>query len=292
MIKSMTGYGKGQGQAQTIALTVEIRSVNHRYGDISVKAPRSLLAYENDIKKRVAERLKRGKIDVFITQEATGAAAILPVLNRPLAEAYLTLFAELARDYPVEESVPLALLVAQKDVISLREGEIPEADLRESLQAALDQAIDRLEGMRTAEGEATLQDIGQRLQIVEDLLRQIEGRASLVPREWQGKLRDRLSRLAPELEFDPQRIAQEIAVFADRCDISEELARFRSHLQQFKGLYQALEPVGRQMDFLLQELNRESNTMGSKSNDPELTGLVVGLKAELEKVREQVQNVE
>jgi uncharacterized protein (TIGR00255 family) len=292
MIRSMTGYGRGQCQSQTVALTVEIRSVNHRYGDITVKAPRALLPFENDIKKRVAERLKRGKIDVFITQEAIGAAAVLPTLNRPLAEAYLTLFAELARDYPVEDKFPLELLVTQKDVISLREGEVPEAELSESLQAALGQALDRLERMRMAEGEATLQDIGQRLQVVEDLLRQIDERASRVPREWQARLRERLSRLAPDLDFDPQRVAQEIAIFADRCDISEELTRFRSHLQQFTGLYAAAEPVRRQMDFLLQELNREANTTGSKSNDPELTGLVVNLKAELEKVREQVQNVE
>ncbi len=292
MIKSMTGYGKGQGEAPGVAITVEIRSVNHRYGDISIKLPRALLASENDIKKRVADRLKRGKIDVFVNQDTRGGAALLPAINRPLAEAYLSMFSELAKYYPVEGSVPLALLVSQKDVVTVREGEIPEADLRVALDAALVQALDMLEGMRRVEGEATLRDFEQRLVCIDELLRQLEERAVLVPLEWQGKLKERLARLAPEVEADPQRLAQELVLFADRCDISEELVRFRSHLQQFRGLLVNGEPVGRQLDFLLQELNREVNTMGSKSNDGDLTRQVVSLKSELEKVREQVQNVE
>jgi uncharacterized protein (TIGR00255 family) len=212
-IKSMTGYGKGQCQTPTVVLTVEIRSVNHRYGDISVKAPRSLLAQEGAIKKLVAERLKRGKIDVFITQEAIGAAALLPVLNRPLAEAYLALFGELARDYPVTGGIPLPLLVGQKDVVTLREGDIPETDLAAALQAALGQALDMLEGMRVTEGQATLQDFEQRLRVIEDLLLQIESRAARVPREWQGKLRDRLARLAPDLDFVLHLVGKLVVLF-------------------------------------------------------------------------------
>ena len=146
--------------------------------------------------------------------------------------------------------------------------------------------------MRTREGEATLRDMEARLEVVEKLLAAVEERAPQVAAEWQNKLKERLGRLAGDLAVDEQRIAQEIAIFADRCDISEELVRFRSHLSQFRGLFGSDEPVGRQMDFLVQELNREVNTMGSKSNDAELTRQVVSIKAELEKVREQVQNVE
>lgn len=292
MIKSMTGYGKGQSAADEVALTVEIRSVNHRYSDVSVKAPRSLLALEGEIKKTVARRLKRGKIDLFINQESAAAATVIPTLNRPLAAAYVELFEEMRTVYAVDGGIPLSLLAAQKDVLVLRESEPAEASVRRCLEEALATALENLERMRLAEGEATLRDMEGRLAVVEGFLAQVEERAPLVPEEWRTKIAERLARLEKDFEWDPQRVAQEIAVFADRCDISEEITRFKSHLQQFRDLFASEEPVGRQMDFLVQELNRETNTMGSKSNDAELTRLVVAIKAEMEKVREQVQNVE
>jgi uncharacterized protein (TIGR00255 family) len=162
----------------------------------------------------------------------------------------------------------------------------------EALERALEKALDNIEGMRVAEGEATRHDMVARLENVQNMLAQVESRAPQVPQEWQVKIAERLDRLAKDFEWDPQRVAQEIAVFADRCDISEEIIRFKSHLKQFMALFDSAEPVGRQMDFLVQELNREVNTMGSKSNDAELTRMVVSIKSELEKVREQVQNVE
>jgi len=292
MIRSMTGYGKGQGNADGITLTVELKSVNHRYMDITVKSPRSLLPFEAEIKKKVGERLRRGKVDVFINQEFATAGGTVPVLNRPLAEAYVRLFDEMRSDFPVEGSIPLALLAAQKDVILVTEGSVPEELIRGCLDEGLLRALDAMEKMRLAEGESTRIDMEERLSVVEGFLVGVEERAPQVPIEWQAKLKDRLARLQTDVEFDPQRLAQELALFADRCDISEELVRFKSHLQQFRGLFAVADPVGRQMDFLAQELNREVNTMGSKSNDAELTRQVVAIKAELEKVREQIQNVE
>lgn len=292
MIKSMTGYGKGQASADGICLTVELKSVNHRYNDVTVKSPRSLLPFEAEIKKKVAERLRRGKIDVFINQEFATASATVPVLNRPLAEAYVRLFEEMRSHFSLSGEIPLSLLASQKDVIQVTEGAVAEELVRGCLDEALLRALEAMEKMRLAEGEATRLDMEERLSVMEEFLDQVEERAPQVPLEWQAKLRERLARLQKDLEFDPQRLAQEIALFADRCDISEEVVRFRSHLKQLRGLFTVLEPVGRQMDFLLQELNREVNTMGSKSNDAELTRQVVTIKAELEKVREQVQNVE
>ena len=292
MIKSMTGYGKGQAGSDEVALTVEIKSVNHRFGDISVKAPRSLMALEGEIKKRVAQRLKRGKIDVFINQEFTGNSIVVPTWNRSLADAYIRLFEQMGEAYDLQGGIPLSLLVGQKDVVGLQETPLAEDLLKPVLEGALDRALEAMEKMRRTEGEAMQRDIESRLLFLETSLADIERRAPEVPREWQAKLRERLARLQQDVECDPQRVAQEIAVFADRCDISEEVVRFRSHLEQFRTLLGAGEPVGRQMDFLVQELNREINTMGSKSNDAELTRLVVSLKAELEKIREQVQNVE
>lgn len=292
MIKSMTGYGKGQGTAPGMTVAVEIRAVNHRYGDVTVKAPRILLGREMEIKKRVVERLKRGKIDVFISHDLDGLGSGVPTLNRPLAAAYMELFQQVSRDFSVAGTVPLDLLVSQKDVVTIQEGSVDEQDLSAALDGALGQALDMLEGMRRIEGEATLADFRQRLKMVEQLLAGVEERAPQVPLEWQGRLRERMQKYGQEWEADPDRFAQELAIFADRCDISEEITRFRSHLQQFTELFTAGEPVGRQLDFLVQELNRETNTMGSKCNDAELTRFVVALKAELEKIREQVQNIE
>jgi uncharacterized protein (TIGR00255 family) len=246
---------------------------------------------ENQIKKRVASVLKRGKIDVFITQETTSQSISEPVVNEALVEAYVRLFRQLIGKYDLEGGVPLGLLATQKDVLQLQEVNVAEQDLASCLMPALDAALQAVVGMREKEGEATRVDIVQRFDLLLGLIEQIVERAPQVPAEWQQKLKERLTRLGDEAG-DPQRVAQEIAVFADRCDISEEITRFNSHLEQFRELLQQAEPVGRQMDFLVQELNREANTMGSKSNDAELTRLVVLLKSELEKIREQVQNVE
>jgi uncharacterized protein (TIGR00255 family) len=292
MIKSMTGYGQGRAKVEGTVVNVEIRTVNHRFCDVTVKVPRALLSLETKIKKTVGERLKRGKIDLFITQEFTEGAAMVPTLNRSLAVAYVELFEEMRTAFAVDGGIPLSLLVAQKDVIVPKEAPIPEDEMSRCLEMALQQALEGVEQMRFAEGEATQKDVEGHLAAVEGLLDQVEQRAPQVPLEWQGKLVERLERLKKDFEYDPQRVAQEIAVFADRCDISEEVARFKSHLVQFQTLFADSEPVGRRMDFLLQEMNREVNTMGSKSNDAELTRLVVTIKAELEKIREQVQNVE
>lgn len=291
MIRSMTGYGRGRAQVGEIAFSVEIRTVNHRYGDINIKAPRLLLPYEAEIKKQVGANLKRGKIDVFVSQEPTEAAVTVPVLNKPVAKAYMDAFKQIQDEYGLTNGASLDLLVAQKDVLVLQESSFDEDQLRQCLSEALDAALKALVLMREKEGEATRIDMSQRLGLMAELLEQIEERAPQVPIEWRQKLQERLARFSEEAA-DPQRIAQEIALFADRCDISEEVVRFKSHLEQFADLFDAKEPVGRQMDFLIQELNRETNTMGSKSNDADLTRQVVTIKAELEKIREQVQNIE
>ncbi len=291
MIKSMTGYGRGQAQVDGLSFSVEIKAVNHRYGDINIKAPRLLLPLEAQIKNQVSGVLKRGKVDVFITQETTGRVPAQPVINQPLADAYMQVFQQLTENHALSGGIGLNLLLAQKDILTLQDVDIEEQELSLCLTSALDTALQALLVMRRKEGEATAEDIAQRLDLLADLLAEIVVRAPQVPIEWQQKLQERLARFGNEVG-DPQRVAQEIAIFADRCDISEEVTRFKSHLEQFHDLMQQNEPVGRQMDFLVQELNREANTMGSKSNDAELTHQVVVLKSELEKIREQVQNIE
>ena len=288
----MTGYGKGEARQEEVTVTVEIKTVNHRYADISVRLPRTFLSHENGVRKQVGKALGRGKIDVFVNYELASGAQAVPTVNRDLAASYHGLFVDLAREFDLNDQITVSHIINQKDVVQVKEAEIDEAVLGVCLGQATAMALEQLIVMRLAEGEETRKDLEERLNAAEKMLVQILTRAPQVPLEWQEKLTERLARLQQGIEFDPQRVAQEIAVFADRCDISEEVARFKSHLVQFRTLFDDDEPVGRRMDFLVQELNREVNTMGSKSNDAELTSHVVALKAEFEKVREQVQNVE
>lgn len=292
MIKSMTGFGKGIATLHGATLTVEVKTVNHRFCDISIKCPRAIAIWESEIKKRVGERLKRGKIDIYVGLESTTGGTTVPTLNLPLAEAYYRIFEELRGRLGLSGEVPLALVTGQRDVLLLQEEPIAETALRPALDHALSLALEGVELMRQAEGQATRDDMEGRLSLLAGLLDAVTVRSALVPQEWQAKLRERIARLTQEMEFDPARVAQEVALFADRCDISEEVARFRSHLGQFHTLMASGESVGRQLDFLVQELNRETNTIGSKSNDAELARLVVTIKSELEKIREQIQNIE
>ena len=292
MLNSMTGYGKGEVRQDDITVTVEIKTVNHRYADISVKLPRSFLALENVIRKQVGAVVGRGKIDVYVNYELAGEARGMPKLDNDLATAYHRLFVELEGELKLQDSIAVSDIIGQKDVVQVEEAQVQEEAMASCLRSATASALDNLMAMRAAEGEETRKDIMARLDATEAILAQIECRAPQVPVEWQERLTERLQRLQQNVEWDPQRIAQEIAVFADRCDISEEITRFKSHLVQFRGMFDDHDPVGRRMDFLVQELNREVNTMGSKSNDAELTKAVVMLKAELEKIREQVQNIE
>ena len=292
MLNSMTGYGRGEAQQDDVTVSVEIKTVNHRHADISVKLPRTFLILENAVRKQIGQALGRGKIDVYVNYELSSEAKEVPTLNRELAAAYHRLFAGVVKEFDLQDQVTISHIVNQRDVVMIEEAEIDEETLGTCLQRATAIALEQLLTMRLAEGEETRKDIDERLNAAEALLAQIETRAPQVPLEWQGKLTERLAKLQQNVEWDPQRVAQEIAIFTDRCDISEELARFKSHLAQFRALFNDAEPVGRKMDFLVQELNREVNTMGSKSNDAGLTMSVVALKAELEKVREQVQNIE
>ncbi|MDY0190438.1 MAG: YicC/YloC family endoribonuclease [Desulfuromonas sp.] len=292
MIKSMTGYGKGEFVGDDATYSVEIKTVNHRYADVGVKLPRALMFMESELKKQVAQRLTRGKIDLFVSRETAAQTQLIPVVNEALAGEYAKLFRNMSAQFNLGSEIPLSLLAAQKDVIQLREADIDEEAVRGSLTQALSLAVDAVEKMRAQEGAALQLDLQQRVDAIEQMLKEIAARAPQVVLEWQQKLNIRIERLQDGIELDPQRLAQEVALVADRCDISEELVRFDSHLAQFRQLFSAEDAVGRQMDFLLQELNRETNTMGSKSNDAELTRQVVAIKAELEKIREQVQNIE
>ncbi|SNB45071.1 YicC/YloC family endoribonuclease [Geobacter sp. DSM 9736] len=292
MVKSMTGYGKAETSSSVGKLTVEIRTVNHRYGEVSVKLPRTLLSCENVVRKAVFERLKRGKIEVSIQQEASPGAGIVLEPDIELARGYAEAFRKLQSSLGIEGPIPLSLIVSQRDVLNPREISSAAEDLELNLLAAVQQAVDSVDKMRIREGNALVQDLEERRKGLNLLIAGIEERAPLIVAEHAARLRERVRQMLGDLQVDEMRLAQEVALLADKSDVTEELVRFRSHLQQFDETLLLDEPVGRKLDFLMQELNREVNTIGSKANDGEMAAVVVQIKAELERIREQVQNIE
>lgn len=292
MIKSMTGYGKAVTETEQGRTIVELRAVNHRYGEISVKLPRNLIAFETDVRKLVGNRLKRGKIDVFVQREEHGAVTAQPQVNLPLARAYRDAFGQLRSELGLPDQVTLQLILAQRDVLVAGEVGEDEELLREEVLRTIGAALDALETMRAREGEALLVDLVARRATLARLIERVAERAPAVVSEYAVRLRERLAQLLGGSGVDETRFVQEVAIMADRSDVTEELVRFRSHLVQLDDTLALAEPIGRKLDFLMQELNREVNTIGSKANDAEMAALVVELKAELEKIREQVQNIE
>ena len=292
MIKSMTGYGKGEAVSERGRFMVEVRSVNHRYGEVSVRMPRGFLSLEQEVKRAVSAVLKRGKIDVTIQWEETVGLERIPSIDSVVAGGYYGAFTGLARHRGMTADVPLSLIIAQKGVLKESGTEIDEAEFLPQLVSAVQAAVGAIDAMRSREGDALAHDLLARRKQVAEWAGLVGARAPQVVAEYRQKLKQRLDQLLEGVEMDPARLAQEVALMADRCDVTEELVRLSSHFAQFDETMGHAEPVGRKLDFLMQEMNREVNTIGSKSSDAEITTLVIRIKAEMEKMREQVQNVE
>jgi len=292
MLKSMTGYGKSESVSADGKLSIEIRSVNHRYGEISVKLPRQFMSLEGEIKKRVADRFKRGKIDIFINFEQPTGSATPPQVNFALAKAYHDTFVALNHHLGIYEPIPAAIILAQKDVLTSQEITPDMEGVSAALFRTLSEAMDSFESMRNVEGEALFTEINGRISIISGTVESVAVRSPVAVTANVERLKERVARLLGDLQLDEMRLAQEVALIADRMEITEELVRLRSHFKQFDSLLNLDEPVGRKLDFLLQEMNREVNTIGSKANDAEIAAMVVELKSEMEKVREQIQNIE
>jgi uncharacterized protein (TIGR00255 family) len=292
MLMSMTGYGKSEENTLVGKIAVELRSVNHRYSELSVKIPRQFLSIENEIRKRVSERFRRGKIDIYIQFDQSSEGVTPPQANLPLAKAYYDIFTKMGNELGLQEPVSLAQVLAQKDVLSYQEVSLDLDQVVPALYSALAGALESLESMRRKEGESLDSEIRGRVESVITLVEKVASFAPAAVSANAARLRERIDRFMGETQIDESRIAQEVAMLADRMDITEELVRLRSHFKQFFSVISLSEPVGRKLDFLLQEINREVNTIGSKANDADIAALVVEMKSELEKVREQVQNIE
>lgn len=288
--ESMTGYGSGQRPLRGGTLTVEARSVNHRFLEASVRGPRWSLALEGEVREAIKARFARGRFDVYIRLDETANG--VPALDPAAARAFVDSFRKLGRELGLPGEVDLPLLAAFRDALRPQEPSFAEEELRGPLLGALGEALDALGGMRRREGSALDRDLLGHLGEVERICAEVRERVPEAREAIQARLRERLARLAEGLALDAGRLEQELIYAAERGDISEELSRLASHIAQFRGMLAAPGPAGRKLDFLVQEMNREANTIASKSSDLPLTQRAVDLKSAIERIREQVQNVE
>jgi len=291
MIKSMTGYGRGEASGTEASVTAELRSVNHRFCEIVVRLPKSLAALEDVLKRSIQQKCARGRIELGVALGGGKEAKTLS-LDRTLARQYHGLLRTMKKELRLSGSVDIALLAAFRDIISIVDRPVDEGQLAQAVKRATTSALTALDAMRRREGAALAGDLTHRMASVRTHVASIADRAPAVVRDHFDRMKARVEKLAGSADLDAARLHQELALFADRCDISEELTRLRSHLDQFEHALTSEDPVGRTLDFLLQEIGREVNTIGSKSNDAAITQNVVTLKSELEKIREQVQNIE
>lgn len=294
MLYSMTGYGQAVLEVGGLQIQIEAKSVNHRYCEVMIRMPREWLRYEEAVKKSIQHHVKRGRVDVFITMELSTTGQPVVEVNWPLIDSYLQAAEQVNERTGRDEILPLAqLLQLPGAMIQHNHSEVREEDVEQALLQCADEAAKQLLGMRKREGEHLAGDLNSRLQSLQQFLGQLAAIAPGVADEYRDKLRLRMKELlAEEHTLDDQRIAMEVAVFADRSNVDEELTRLTSHFAQGFELLQAEETVGRKLDFLVQEMNREVNTIGSKANHSAILKIVVEMKAELEKIREQVQNIE
>lgn len=296
MIKSMTGFGRGEYVDEVRKVTVEIRAVNHRYCDIFVKMPRKYSFAEEKIKALIKGRLSRGKIEASVSVDNFGVSDADVRLDKDLAGKYLNALNELSETFEIGELTgpSLSLLAKMPDVIRTAPAEEDEEEMLRCLLDAAGKAVDDICTMRETEGAKLVEDISMRADIISDIRCRIEKRAPELEHEYAQKFKARIEELLDGVyEVPEERIALEAAIFADKANITEELVRLDSHIMQLREFLKGNEDsIGKKIDFLIQEMNREANTIGSKSNDKEITSMMLDLKAEIEKIREQVQNIE
>ena len=291
----MTGYGRAKKTLSNRDITVEVRSVNNRYLDCTVKLPRAYIFAEDAIKGRVQKAISRGKVDVFVTIDSTGADEEVVVVNEGLARSYLEALRKLYEidggNYLQKQSYA-ADLARIPDVLTVTKAEEDLESVGADICEVLDEALASYNQMRATEGEKLAEDIGGRLTTIETLTGKVEERSPETVREYREKLLARMKEVLADTSIDETRIVTEAAIYADKTAVDEETVRLRSHLQQLDGMLNEVKPVGRKLDFLVQEMNRETNTIGSKAGDLAVTEAVLQLKNEIEKIREQVQNIE
>ena len=292
MIKSMTGYGSAVYSENGKKYSVEIKSVNNRYSDISVKAPRIYGFLEDALRKRAAERIRRGKADIYVTVENDGADSGSVSVDISLAAQYMKAFSQLSDSLGIPCNMKSEDFLRIQDVFRVEKAEENEDEITAAAKKALDGALDRFEEMRLREGEKMLEDLQAHLAVIKEETAHIEAHAPEIVEQYRKRIEERVRDILGTAPYDETRLLTEAAVFSDRVNVNEEIVRLKSHISQFSEMLASDEPVGRKIDFLIQEMNRETNTIGSKSNDLEASKIIINIKAEIEKLREQIQNVE
>jgi len=291
MIKSMTGYGRKNISKNDREYQIEIKSVNHRYLDISVKMPRQLSYLEDAIKKEISSRVKRGKVDIFITFNNNSLEGRTIKINTELAHAYIEELKKLSEKEDILSDIQVIEISKYPDVLNIKNAQ-DDDKIKEEVIEVLNDAIDNFISMRQAEGSKISEDLLKRLDYIQEKVNEISKLSTGLIEEYVVKLETRIKEIFKDQEIDKQRIAQEVVIYADKCSVEEEITRLNSHILQFKNLLNSDEAVGKKLDFIVQEMNRETNTIGSKANNLDITNRVIDLKTEIENIREQIQNIE
>ena len=289
---SMTGYGSAKGSVEGQEITVELKSVNNRYLDCSVRLPRNFLFAEDTVKQAVSAGVSRGKVDVFVSAQASQDSGTVVSVNEELARGYRDAVARIAETLGLESGLNAFSLARFPDVLTVERRELDKDKAAAALSEITAKAVEEFNAMREREGERLRRDMLGKIETIEGLVSVVEERSPQTVKEYRERLEARLRDILADRSLDEQRVITEAAIFADRTAVDEETVRLRSHIAQFRTMLEEGSPIGRKMDFLVQEFNRESNTIGSKCSDASLAKVVVDLKSEIEKIREQLQNVE
>ena len=292
MVKSMTGYGRAEETIRGCTITVELRSVNNRYLDCNIRLPRLYLFAEDGIKSRVQNTISRGKVYVFVTLDYAGKEEVKVTVNRPVADGYYGALKQLAQSYQLSEDISVSLLSRFPDVLLAEKAEEDTEQRAQDIYSVLDRALADFDEMRTKEGSRLRDDILSRAAAIEDMVTFVEERSPQTVSEYRAKLEARMQEVLQNTQIDESRLLTEAAIFADKVAVAEETVRLRSHIAQLREMLSKGGATGRKLDFLIQEFNREANTIGSKCSDIQIARQVVDIKAEIEKIREQVQNIE
>ena len=292
MIKSMTGYGSAKGTVEGLNITVELKSVNNRYLDASVRLPRSFLFAEELLKSAVQRHISRGKVDVFVSVDSSDAGDMTVKVNEPLLKGYLEALRHIADEYELPLDVTAYNVSRFSDVLSVEKKELDAEAISKGIVEIAEKALDDYDGMREREGEKLREDILNRLSVIDSLVARVEEESPRTVAEYRARLEAKMSEVLGSAGIDENRILAEAAIFADHIAVDEETVRLRSHMSQLSTMVKGMSPIGRKMDFLIQEFNRETNTIGSKCQNSDIAHIVVDIKSEIEKIREQIQNIE
>ncbi len=292
MALSMTGYGRGTFSSEDLNVTIDLKSINHRYLELYFKIPKSYSFLEDKLRREISGKISRGKVEISVIIEQLSPINDQVELNPSYLRSYLKVIRELKENCGIEGEIDIKTMITLPELLEYRQPDIDQEKLFENVRQALNMALQSLIENRKIEGHGLCRDIYGKLSTLENYRQELLVQAPKVVTAYQEKLTKRIMELTEGIEFDQGRLALEVAVFADKSDITEELVRIESHLKQFHQILEITEPIGRRMDFLIQELNREINTVGSKASDITIAQLVINFKAELEKIREQIQNIE